>query len=333
MNSTRQHFAGAVITFIIVAAIFILAGSAGEPSVTAIESKDKPAGYAVNSVKIPDQIDIFKEYVPVENFDVQEGIDRELLINTYWQSQTLLFIKRANRYFPVIEELLEKNGVPDDFKYLALAESGLQNIISSAEAVGYWQFVKPTALEYNLEVNDEIDERYSIEKSTEAACKFFKESYNTYRNWTLAAASYNLGRTGLNNQLSRQKVNNYYDLYLNEETARYIYRIIALKLILENPTDYGFFIDKSDLYKPIKYKTIEVNGSIPDFADFAYEHGTNYKMIKLLNPWLREKCLTNSSGKTYFIKIPEKGYRETSTSENTVIQFDTANIADTSSDL
>ena len=268
--------------------------------------------YGVYALNVPEEVFFAGEEVPVELFDVRESLDRELLVNTYWHSQTLFLMKRASRYFPLIEPILKEYGVPDDFKYLAVAESGLENARSPANAVGYWQFLTGTARDYGLEINNEVDERYSIEKSTEAACKFLLQSYKLYNNWTLAAASYNMGRDGISKQMVRQKETDYYDLLLGEETSRYVFRIIALKAIFSNPREYGFNIRQQDLYKPLPYELVEVTGSVPDFAVFAQENGTNYKILKFLNPWLREAYLLNPSGKTYYIKIPRDGARITS---------------------
>jgi hypothetical protein len=270
--------------------------------------------YVVTSVPIPEVLDFAGELTPVENFDVLESLDRELLINTYWQSHTLLLIKRSHRYFPVIEKILAKHGIPEDFKYLPVAESDLMNLTSPARAVGYWQFLKATAQEYGLEVNNEVDERYHLEKSTEAACKFLLRSYELYGNWTMAAASYNVGRTGLNRQIERQDSRYYYDILLNEETGRYIYRLLALKLIMTEPEKYGFIFDKDDLYPPIPVYHVSVDSSVEDFAQFASSYSINYKVLKLFNPWLRDNKLTNTKGKTYQISIPRKGYREFSQS-------------------
>jgi hypothetical protein len=267
------------------------------------------SGARFSSVTLPSEISFAGERIPLENFDVRESLDKELLVNTYWHSQTFLLIKRANRFFPEIEPILEKYGIPDDFKYLALAESGLTNAVSPAGAAGIWQFVKPTGIEYGLEINDEVDERYSIQKSTEAACKFLKHSYNLYKSWTMAAASYNMGRTGLNKQIARQQSRNYYDILLNDETSRYVFRIASLKTIVSNPEKYGFIISKEDLYPPYQSKDMHVSVPINDIAQFAFQHGTNYKMIKILNPWLRDNVLTNKYRKTYTIKLPEKGFR------------------------
>lgn len=277
------------------------------------ETTGKPDGfkndYAIYSLDIPEKLEFAGETVPLENFDVWESFDRELMVNTYWQSQTLLFIKRAERYFPLIEPILEEYKIPDDFKYLALAESGMTNAVSPAGAVGFWQFLRGTARDYGLEVNEEVDERYHIEKSTEAACRFLLESYTNYGNWTMAAASYNAGRRGMNNQIGIQKETNYYDLLLNEETQRYLFRILAIKTILKNPSEYGFHVKETDLYPPLDFFIVQVDEKVIDFADFAKKFNTNYKILKHLNPWLRRPYLTNLQRKTYSIKLPLEGAR------------------------
>jgi len=298
--------------------LIIFIGLIGIILVFTFSSFEKPASKAsmsttnfmVSGVEIPEQITFANEKVPIEDFDVKEGLERELLINTYWHSQTLMLIKRSNRFFTMIEPLLKKNNIPEDFKFLALAESGFANVVSPAGAVGFWQFVPTTAKDYGLEVNNEVDERYHVEKSTVAACKFIQESYNVYKSWTMAAASYNMGRQGLNKQIERQYTKNYYDILLNDETARYIYRILALKLVLENPKKYGFDVPKESFYQPFSYSEIAVNYPIKDLALFAYQKGTNYKILKLLNPWLRDNLLTNKGAKTYTIKIPSPGFRK-----------------------
>jgi membrane-bound lytic murein transglycosylase D len=273
------------------------------------ENRNPENNYTVFALDIPRHLEFAGEPVPLHNFDVWESFDRELLVNTYWQSQTLLFIKRAARFFPEIEPILKEYGVPDDFKYLALAESGLTNAVSPAGAVGVWQFLAGTARDYGLEVSDEVDERYHLEKSTVAACRFLMESYTKYGNWTMAAASYNAGRRGMDRQIGIQKEADYYDLLLNEETQRYVFRIIAIKMIIENPAAYGFYVDESHLYPRIDYFEVPVNYRIPDFADFAKQFNTNYKMLKYLNPWLRRPHLTNQPGKTYSIRLPAEGAR------------------------
>ncbi len=270
-------------------------------------TKDNTAGtYAIHSLNIPDSITFANERVPVKQSDIKESLDRELLINTYWQSQTILFIKRANRFFPIIEPILKEQEVPEDFKYLALIESGLMSrSVSPAGASGIWQFMRSTAREYGLEVTKEVDERYHIEKATVAACKYFKKAYKLYGNWTLAAAAYNAGRAGINKQLSRQQTDNYYDLLLGEETGRYVFRIIAIKEILSSPEKYGFHVKQEDLYPPHKTKDFKITGSVKDFASFSKEHNISYKTFKNLNPWLRETNLTNTAKKTYVVKLPE----------------------------
>jgi membrane-bound lytic murein transglycosylase D len=279
-----------------------------------VKDKENHTKYVVTSVPIPETLDFAGERTPLENFDVLESLDRELLINSYWQSHTMLLIKRSNRYFPVIEKILEKHGIPEDFKYLPVAESDLMNLTSPARAVGYWQFLKATAQEYGLEVNSEVDERYHLEKSTEAACKFLLRSYELYGNWTLAAASYNVGRTGLKRQVERQDSRYYYDILLNEETGRYVYRLLALKLIMSEPEKYGFIFDKDELYPSIPVYQVNVDTAVEDFAIFAREYSINYKVLKIFNPWLRDNKLSNTSRKTYQISIPRKGYREFSQS-------------------
>ncbi len=265
--------------------------------------------YSVKSVKTPQKLEFAGERVPLDNFDIRESLDKELLINTYWHSQTILFIKKANRYFPLIKQVLRANNIPDDFKYLAVAESGLSNVVSPKKAVGFWQLLEGTAKDYGLEVTNEVDERYHLAKSTEAACKFFKESYEVYDSWTLTAASFNAGRRGIDRQIVRQKQNDYYDLLLFEETARYIYRILALKLVMSNPEEYGFYLDKNDFYSTIPYYEVKVDSTITNIAEFALSHSTNYKIVKILNPWLRENSVSNKYNKTYIIKIPQMGIR------------------------
>lgn len=265
--------------------------------------------YSVFSLSLPDSLSFAGEKVPLDHFDVRESLDQELLINTYWQSQTILFIKRANKYFPRIEKILNEKGVPEDFKYLVLAESDLKNAVSPSGAVGIWQLLEGTARDYGLEVNDEIDERYHLEKSTEAACEFFEDAHDLFGSWTMAAASYNMGRKGLIRQVNRQKENNYYDLLLNNETGRYIYRILAIKMILESPDQFGFHVREKDMYHIVPTFEVKVDSSVSDFADFAKKYSINYKILKYFNPWLRDSFLTNKNRKVYYIKIPKEGYR------------------------
>ncbi len=265
--------------------------------------------FTVYGVQIPEQVSFAREPVPLDMFDVKESLDRELLSNTYFHSQTIRLIKLANRYFPEIEPVLRRNLVPDDFKYLVVAESGFTQAVSPAKAVGFWQLLKGTAQEYGLEVGQEVDERYHVGKSTEAACKYLVASYKKYGNWSMTAASYNAGRRGMDRQIQRQSKENYYDLLLNEETARYLYRVVAFKLIFENPEAYGFLIPENELYPEIPSHTVTVDSTVSDFVNFAAEHDTNYKIFKFMNPWLRDTRLTVSGEKSYEIVIPEKGYR------------------------
>ncbi len=262
------------------------------------------SNYKVFSLNTPTEISFAEERVPLEVLDVRERLDRELLVNTYWQSQSLLFHKRANRWFPIIEPILERNGVPDDFKYLAVIESGLTNAVSPAGATGYWQLLKETGIQFGLEVNGEVDERYHVEKSTEAACRYLKAAYNQYGSWSMSAASYNMGINGLQKQSNRQKSTYYYDLLLSDETSRYIFRILAAKEILSKPGVYGFHFRPKDLYPVYKTYEVVVEDEIKDLAQFAIDHGTNYKVLKILNPWLRDSFLPNPNKKKYAIKLP-----------------------------
>lgn len=261
-------------------------------------------------VPIPKTLTFAGEVVPLNLFDVRESLDRELQVNTYWHSQTVLLLKRANRFFPIIEPILKEKGIPDDFKYLAVAESALTQAVSPSQAVGFWQILEGTGKELGLEINKEVDERYHIEKSTYAACDFLLKSYKNYGNWTMAAASYNFGRSGINKQMERQQNNNYYDMVLGEETGRYVFRILALKTIFENPEQYGFFFNTNDLYPLFETHDVKVDSTINNIANFAEQFNTSYKIIKLLNPWLREIYLPNNGKKTYIIKVPKEGFRE-----------------------
>jgi hypothetical protein len=287
---------------------FIAQGSGGALK----NGKDDPKSYYredSRSYKLPDSVSFAGERMPLENFDTRESLEREIITSAYRHSSTILIIKRANRYFPVIEKILKKYNIPDDFKYLSVAESDLSNMVSPAGATGFWQIMPETGKEEGLEINAEIDERYNIEKSTNFACEYFLKSYAKYGNWTLAAASYNGGRNGIDDQIEIQHEKNYYNLLLNEETARYIFRAVSYKLIISDPAAYGFEINKNELYPEISYNEVKVDSSITDFSNFARKFGTNYKLLKLLNPWLRKPYLTNKTGKTYLIKMPVAGSR------------------------
>lgn len=256
----------------------------------------------------PTNIEFAGENVPLNITDVKERFDREFLVNVHLDATTLIIIKRANRTFPVIEPILKKYNVPDDFKYLAVIESGLINAVSPAGARGVWQFMPDTAKEKGMEVNEYVDERYHLEKSTEAACKYFLKAKEKFGSWTLAAASYNAGMTGISKQIEFQGPNNYYDLLLNDETSRYVFRILALKEIMKNPRLYGFEFTDEELYKLLPTKKISVDSSITDLATFAKKQGINYKILKIHNPWLRERKLVNTNKKKYILEIPTNGY-------------------------
>lgn len=267
--------------------------------------KEYPQNYQIISPAIPKETDFCGERTPLENYEVRERLDRELVVNTYWHSFTLLTIKRANRWFPVIEPILKKNNIPDDFKYLALIESGFEQVTSPAGAVGFWQFTEFSARQYGLEVNAEVDERYNIEKSTQAACDYLNYAYSKFKSWTLAAASYNFGVPGIEKQVSRQREKDYYKMLFGAETSRYILRIIAMKEILKNPARYGFLIKDADLYQQIETYDVEVDSSVKDLALFAIQKGYNYKILKNFNPWLRDNILPNKSAKKYIFKFPK----------------------------
>ncbi len=261
----------------------------------------------ISSPPLPSELSFAGEKVPIGEFDIVERMDRELIVNSFFHSQTIRYIKLTPRYFSIIEPILKKNGIPEDFKYLALAESGFDTkAVSPAGAAGIWQFMKPAAKENGLEISDDVDERYNVEKATEAACKYLKDSYKIYGNWTLVAASYNTGKGNVSQQIEKQKVDTYYDMLLSEETNRYLFRILALKTIIERPEKYGFYIKESEKYPDLKFKYTDVSEAIPDLVAFAKSHGTNYKMIKILNPWLKGSSLKNESKKHYKVKIPTK---------------------------
>jgi membrane-bound lytic murein transglycosylase D len=256
------------------------------------------------SYDVPKNMTFAGENVPLEIPDVHERLDKELQINCYLHSNTIFLIKRAHRWFPQMEKILEKYGIPEDFKYLPLIESNLMNVTSYKEAVGYWQILKASGKELNLEITDEVDERFDPLKATEAACKYLKRAYNKFGNWTMVAASYNRGMGGMDRALDDQQVDTYYDLFLNDETSRYVFRILAIKEIAEHPLRYGFKIDPSHLYEEEPLKYIEVDETITDLVKFAKEKGTNYKLIKRHNPWLRENRLTVKKGRKYQIALP-----------------------------
>lgn len=261
--------------------------------------------YQIKALKLPENLNFAGELVPIMNVDTKERLDREFLINTYWQSNGLLMIKRANKYFTIIEPILKKNGVPDDFKYIAVIESGLIDISSPRGAKGFWQLLEDTAKENHLEVNENVDERYNLELSTQVACQYFLKAKEKLGSWTLAAAAYNSGITGISRYMEKQNVTNYYDLLVNDETARYIPKLIAVKEILKNPEKYGFIFDASDLYYSTETKKVTVDTPIQNLTAFAKKFNINYRTLKINNSWLRENSLKNPSNKTYYINIPK----------------------------
>lgn len=264
-----------------------------------------PTYYNATSLAIPDTLFFAGEEVPLNVPDVRERLDRELHINTYWHNNTIFLIKNAHRWLPQIEPILKEHGIPDDFKYLTAIEGSFRNDISPMQAVGFWQIRKDAGKENGLEINREVDERYDPLKSTVAACKYLKKAYAKFGNWTLVAASYNRGMTGLQKAINHQNNSNYYDLLLNEETSRYVFRILAIKEIIENPDKYSFNIDVAHLYQPEMVKYIEVNSTIDDLVQWSIDNGINYKLLKRHNPWLRQDKLTVKK-KTYQIAVPVK---------------------------
>ena len=260
----------------------------------------------VHIPEVPESISFAGEEVPLKRWEIKERFDRELLI-IYYQTSTIIYLnKLANRYFPIIEERLKANGVPEDFKYLCVAESNLQNAISRVGATGFWQFMSYTGPGYNLEIGKDVDERYHVMKSTDAACKYLKQAYAKFGSWTAAAASYNCGMGGYQRQAGIQFTKNYYDLLLPEETNRYMFRILSFKHLLENSEKLGFNVPDEDLYQPHSTRSVEVNQTIPDLAQYAIDQGTTYKMLRILNPWLRSTTLIVKPGKTYIIHLPSE---------------------------
>ncbi|MBG7630210.1 MAG: lytic transglycosylase domain-containing protein [Bacteroidetes bacterium] len=293
-----------LVAIIMVSSLFVFSVEKEVVADGNVEERNTSETYQIKALKIPKGLNFAGERVPVEQEDIRERVDRELLVNTYWQSNGLLLIKKAHKYFPIIEPILKKNGIPDDFKYLAVIESGLENVTSPAGAKGFWQIMEVTAKENKLEVNGNVDERYHLEKATQVACDYLNKAKEKFGNWTLAAAAYNGGVKGISRRMETQMVDDYYDLLLVDETARYLPRIVAVKEILSNPENYGFIFDNEDLYNMIPTKTIKVDSVITDIALFSKNLGINYKIMKIHNPWLRENKLNNASKRMYEIKIP-----------------------------
>lgn len=303
MIKILKHMKKIIISII----IFISIGSTLFSCKQAFAEKHKSSDYSIHALKHPVKVTFAGEKAPLSRWYVKEAFDRELLVNTYWQSQTLLLLKRAAKYFPIIDAILKEENMPEDIKYIAVIESGLiPTAVSPSKARGMWQFLKNTGKEYGLEINDEVDERYHITKATRAACRYLRDAHELLGSWTLAAAAYNAGKSGVSEQIEKQGVKNYYNLLLNPETGRYVYRILALKTILESPRTYGFYVEEEDLYVFPQVKKVLINKPIKDWAIWAKEHGINYMLLKKLNPWLRKNYLTNKSAKSYEILLPTK---------------------------
>ena len=256
--------------------------------------------------EVPSKVTFAGEEVPMNLYYVRESMEREVMAGTFMHSSTLQMFKRAYRWFPVIEPILRKNGIPDDFKFLAVAESNLGNVTSPAGAEGPWQFLKATGQKYGLEINSDIDERYNMEKATQAAGEYFKDGWKEYKNWTLVAAAYNRGPDGISKALEKQKVSSYYDLYLNEETARYLFRIIAIKQIYNQPVKYGFYTIEQDFYPQVPVKLVTIDSTVKDLPALALALKTNYRVLRELNPWIQSYLLPNKSGKIYTLKVPRE---------------------------
>ena len=275
---------------------------------TALKSYGEEPTYKVYALELPDTLSFAGEKVPLDSPDLRERLDRELLVNTYWQSNMMLLLKRANKYFPTIEKILNEEGVPGDLKYLSVIESGLENVISPAGARGFWQIMRTTGREYGLEVNINVDERYHVAFSTRMAAQYLKKAKQKFGSWTLAAASYNRGMSGIQQNLNTQRVESYFDLRLGQETSRYVFRVLAVKEIIENPSKYGYVFDNTDLYYSVPVRLHGLDTAISNLTAFAEKMGVNYKILKIHNPWLLQNHLNNRSRKYYEIAIPERGY-------------------------
>ncbi|HNZ68020.1 MAG: lytic transglycosylase domain-containing protein [Bacteroidota bacterium] len=301
----RRIYGAAWVALVSVVVLFSTCGLNIKGNEESPVSVNDQASWYFTAPPVPDSVFFMGQRIPLERFDVYENLERELLVNANFHSQTIRLIKLAPRYFALIDPILEAEGVPVDFRYLCVAESTLNpRALSPAGAAGLWQFLKGAAMEYGLEVNAEVDERYHIEKSTRAACRYLKDSYAKYRDWAVVAASYNAGTAAVDRQIRRQKETSYFDLLFSEETERYVYRILSLKIILEDPQKYGFLIKEAEKYPVLKTRLVEIATPLADLADFAKSYGITYKTLKYYNPWLRETFLTNKTGKRYLIEIP-----------------------------
>lgn len=299
-----SYYSVAVAAFLTFALFSSYTPSEQTTTTSSVAETSKRLPQLIKPVDLDKSFDFAGEPLPMNNFDVRERLDRELVVNSYRHGNTLLNIKKAARFFPLIEKILQEHNIPNDFKYMAVAESDLSNAISPAGAKGFWQFMRPTARDYGMEVSSTVDERYHLEKATHAACKYILKLHRQFGNWSLAAAAYNMGQTRLAKEIAQQKAKNFYDLNLNLETSRYLFRLVAIKEILNNPDDFGFDLG-TELYQPLdNFAVVEVNSAISNLGDFAQKYGTSYRMLKRYNPWLISTSLANSSKKKYFIKIP-----------------------------
>lgn len=283
---------------------------AGNSSATAADGDALQVEQVVKIPAIPKKLSFAGEDVPLNYFDVKESLQRELMVISYWHASITYIIQLNNRYRDEIVKILKEEGLNEDFYYLCIAESGLQPVVSPANAGGYWQFLAGTAKEYGLIVDAEVDERYNIEKSTRAAAAYFKKAFAEFGSWTMAAASFNIGMSNVRYRMKIQSQNNYYDTQFPEETGRYVYRALAFKILLEDPKAFGFYIGKDDLFKPLEYSEITVKGRVDNWSDFASKHNTNFKLLKMYNQWIRANKLENKPGRTYVVKVPAEGYRE-----------------------
>jgi len=286
--------------------ITVIASRKVDSTTTPVEiAPDGRPQYKWYAPQLPAKLDFCGEGVPLDRWDIREKLDREMLVNAYLHGSQLLVLKQAGRFFPIIEERLRENGVPDDFKYVCIAESSLQqNALSNVGAASFWQFMKDTGPAYGLEINEEVDERFNVSKATDAACKYFKAAYGKFGSWTASAASYNCGQAGFQNQVDFQESKNYYDMIFPDETNRYVFRILALKYIISHPAIFGLMIGPDDQYQPLKSRTVTVEKTVDNLNDFAKANGTTYKMLKIYNPWLRAHKLTVRNGKRYEIALP-----------------------------
>lgn len=255
--------------------------------------------------EVPNEIIFAGDTISFKDLDLKERMDNELVINNFWHSNTIMMMKRSNRWLPVMKEIFRAENVPEDLVYISVIESGLQNVTSPRGAKGFWQFMERTGDEYGLIINSQMDERYHVEKSTRAACQYLKTANEKFGSWILAAASYNLGMYGMADNLKRQKVDNYFDLSLNSETARYIFRLMAIKLVFENPSNYGFYINNESLYPQYKTKDVIIDTSIPNLYEWSIEHGITIKILRRLNPWIKGKDFIVEDGEVYTFKIPK----------------------------